>query len=105
MLALNLKTLLDVVTSQVISSNGQRNRNLMRKKISIKVLRWLVATFIEASKFQETTVKRWKLKEHYSEYFCTFKFNANGKYISFIAIRGINKSVIITSETKYKEGW
>lgn len=42
------------------------SRNLMRRvKVSFKVLRWLVETFIEASKIQENAVKRWKMKEHY----------------------------------------
>lgn len=38
----------------------------MRKvKVSNNVLKCLVTTFIEASKIQGQTVKRWKVKDHF----------------------------------------
>ncbi|WMV48686.1 hypothetical protein MTR67_042071 [Solanum verrucosum] len=84
----------------------ERSRKLVRRvKVSIKVLRWLVATFIEASKLQGNVVKRWKMKDHYSEFFCTLKYNNSGRYISFVATQGQSKSVIITPESKHMEGW
>lgn len=84
----------------------ERSRNLMRRvSVSIKVLRWLVTAFIDASKEQGKTVKRWRMKDHFSDYFCTLKYNESGRYISFIAIQGQNKSVIITPESTYKGVW
>uniref|UniRef100_M1DGH2 Uncharacterized protein n=1 Tax=Solanum tuberosum TaxID=4113 RepID=M1DGH2_SOLTU len=121
----------------------ERSKNLMRRmKISIKVLRWLISVFIEASKVQGDSVKRWKVKDlysdfilffmtrktrsryplgahrvkppllcnssqttGYSDFFCTLKYNENGRYISFIAIQGQNKAVIITPESSYNTGW
>ncbi|KAG5599553.1 hypothetical protein H5410_030923, partial [Solanum commersonii] len=66
----------------------ERSRNLMRRiKISLKVLKWLVAVFIEASGVHGNTIKRWRMKDHFSEFFCTLKYNENGRYISFIAIQ------------------
>ncbi|PHT75935.1 Isoamylase 1, chloroplastic [Capsicum annuum] len=83
----------------------ERSRNLMRRvKISIKVLRWLVSVFIEASKVQGNVIKKWNLKDHFSKSYCSLNYNENGRYVSFIAIQGQNKSVIITPETSYKGG-
>lgn len=85
---------------------GGSNRNLMQRvKISLKVLKWLAAVFIEASKVQRNTIKRWRMKDHFSEFFCTLKYNENGRYIIFIAIQGQRKSIIITPESTYKGGW
>lgn len=84
----------------------ERSRYLMRRvKISSKVLRWLASVFTEASKIHENTVKRWKMKDHFSEFFCTLKCNENGRYISFIALQGQRKSIIITPESSHKGGW
>ncbi|WMV47888.1 hypothetical protein MTR67_041273 [Solanum verrucosum] len=84
----------------------ERSRKLVRRgKISIKVLRWLISVFIEASEVQGDSVKRWKVKNLYSDLFCTLKYNKKGKYISFIAIQGQNKAVIITPESSYNTGW
>ncbi|KAG5619929.1 hypothetical protein H5410_005147 [Solanum commersonii] len=84
----------------------ERNRRLMRRvEISIKVLKWLVTVFIEASKVQRRTVKRWNMKDHFAEFYCTLKYNESGRYINFIALQGQNKSVIITPESTFKGGW
>lgn len=45
------------------------------------------------------------MKDHFSEFFCTLMYNENGRYISFIAIQGQSKSVIITPESIDKGGW
>lgn len=83
----------------------ERSRNLMRRvKVSIKVLKWLVAVFIEASKVQGRTIKMWNMKDHFGEFYCTLKYNESGRYISFIALQGQNKSVIITPESTPKGG-
>ncbi|WMV55388.1 hypothetical protein MTR67_048773 [Solanum verrucosum] len=74
-------------------------------KVSIKVLKWVVAVFIEASKVHGRTVKRWNLKDHFAEFYCTLKYNESGRYISFIALQGQNKSVIITPESTPNGGW
>ncbi|KAH0661436.1 hypothetical protein KY284_026367 [Solanum tuberosum] len=84
----------------------ERSQYQMRRvKISIKVLRWLVAIFIEASKVQGMAVKRWSMKDHFAELYCTLKYNEKGRYISFIATQGISRSIIITPETNNKGGW
>ncbi|KAG5609573.1 hypothetical protein H5410_020854 [Solanum commersonii] len=98
----------------------ERSRRLMRRvEISTKVLKWLVTVFIEASKVQGRTVKRWNMKDHFAEFYCTLKYkgesigghrwvrpkyNESGRYISFIALQGQNKSVIITPESTFKGG-
>uniref|UniRef100_M0ZV41 DUF4283 domain-containing protein n=1 Tax=Solanum tuberosum TaxID=4113 RepID=M0ZV41_SOLTU len=74
-------------------------------KVSIKVLKWVVAVFIKASKVHRRTVKRWNLKDHFAEFYCTLKYNESGRYISFIALQGQNKSVIIIPESTPKGGW
>ncbi|KAG5614842.1 hypothetical protein H5410_014666 [Solanum commersonii] len=80
----------------------ESSRNLVRRvKISIKVLRWLVSIFIEASKVQGKVIRRWKFKEHFAEFYCSLKYNDNGRFVSFIAIQGRNKSIIITPEASY----
>jgi len=84
----------------------ESSRKLVRRvKISIKVLRWLVSIFIEASKVQGKVIRRWKLKEHFAEFYCSLKYNENGRFVSFIAIQGQNKSIIITPEASYMGGW
>ncbi|WMV40484.1 hypothetical protein MTR67_033869 [Solanum verrucosum] len=84
----------------------ERSRKLMRGvKVSIKVLKWVVAVFIEASKVHGRTVKRWNLKDHFAEFYCTLKYNESGRYISFIALQGQNKSVIITPESTPNGRW
>lgn len=45
------------------------------------------------------------MKDHFSEFFCTLKYNEHGRYISFVAVQGNNESVIITPEISFKEGW
>ncbi|KAG5599060.1 hypothetical protein H5410_030430 [Solanum commersonii] len=53
----------------------------------IKLLRWLISVFIEASNVQGKS------------------YNENGRYVSFIVIEGQNKAVTITPESSYKGGW
>ncbi|KAM3252930.1 hypothetical protein P3L10_007000 [Capsicum annuum] len=75
----------------------ERSRFLMRKiKISHKVLKWIAFVFIEATKEQRKIVKRWSMKDHFSKFFCTIKYNENGRYISFTTIQGEHKADIIT---------
>lgn len=50
-------------------------------------------------------MKRWKVKDLYSNFFCTLIYNENGRYIRFIAIQGQNKAVIITPESSYNTSW
>ncbi|KAG5606295.1 hypothetical protein H5410_027787 [Solanum commersonii] len=58
--------------------------------------------FIEASKVQGRIVKRWNMKDNFAAFYCTLKYNESGRYISFIALQGQNKSVIITPESTFK---
>ncbi|KAF3674022.1 Ras-related protein RABF2b [Capsicum annuum] len=82
------------------------SRYVMRKvQISHKVLKWIAFVFIEATKEQRKTVKRWSIKDNLWEFFCTLKYNENGRYISFISIQGEHKAVIITPETTLNGGW
>ncbi|KAG5595104.1 hypothetical protein H5410_036336, partial [Solanum commersonii] len=75
-------------------------RNLVRRaKFSIKVLRWLISVFIEASKVKGDSVKRWKVKDLYLDFFCTLKYNKKGGYIGFIAIQGQNKASSLQSKS------
>lgn len=82
------------------------SRHLKRRAtISLKVMKWIVQVFVTASKEPNQTVRRWKLKDHYAEFFCTLKYNERGRYISFIALQGGNRAVIITPEVSFKAGW
>ena len=64
----------------------------------------MVAVFIEPSKVQGRTIKRWNMKDHFADFYCTLKYNSSGRYISFIALQGQKKSVIITPESTFKGG-
>lgn len=44
------------------------------------------------------------MKDHYSEFFCTPKYNKSGRYINFITIQGQSKLVLIIPESKHKGG-
>ena len=67
----------------------ERSRYLTREvTISINVMKWLVFVFNAATEEKRKTVKRWNMKDHFSEFFCTLKYNESGRYISFIAIHG-----------------
>lgn len=56
-------------------------------------------------KHTKNVIKRWSTKDHFAEFFCTFKYNENGRYIRFIAIQGQNKSIVITPESLNRGGW
>jgi len=73
--------------------------------ISINVMKWLVFIFNATTVEKRKIVKRWNMKDHFSEFFCTLKYNESGRYISFIAIQGGSKSIIITPESPHKEDW
>lgn len=45
------------------------------------------------------------MKDHFAEFDCTLKYNSSGRYISFIELQGQKKSVIVTPESTFKEGW
>ncbi|KAG5577331.1 hypothetical protein H5410_057465 [Solanum commersonii] len=45
------------------------------------------------------------MKDHFSEFFCTLKYNENGRYNSFIALQGQSKSIIITPDNSHDGGW
>lgn len=50
---------------------------MKRVKVSFKVLKWLVAVFIEASQVLGNIIKIWSMKDHLSEFFYTLKYNEN----------------------------
>lgn len=78
----------------------------MRKvKIGIKVQKWLVSVFIEASKIRGDVIKWWSLRDHFEEFYRTLKFNENGRYVSFSAIQREKRSIIITPEFSDKVSW
>lgn len=79
--------------------------HMRRVKVNIKVLRWLVAIFIEASKIQGRIVERWSVKNHFAKFYSTFIYNEIGRYIIFISIQGMSRSIIITPETSNKGCW
>ncbi|KAF3665931.1 hypothetical protein FXO38_09300 [Capsicum annuum] len=53
---------------------------------------------IEASEVQGSIIKRWGMKDHFSEFFCTLKYNENGRSISFIAIQEALKKELVQAE-------
>ncbi|KAF3662554.1 putative UDP-glucose 6-dehydrogenase-like isoform 1 [Capsicum annuum] len=84
----------------------ERSRNLMRKvSLSRKVMKWLVHVFNDASKEQKMSTKRWKTRDLFAEFYCNLKYNEHGRYISFIAVQGGNRSVIISPEIALNAGW
>ncbi|KAF3661862.1 hypothetical protein FXO37_12741 [Capsicum annuum] len=56
------------------------------------------SVIIEASEVQGNIIKRWGMKDHFSEFFCTLKYNENGRYISFIAIQEALKKELVQAE-------
>ncbi|OIT39117.1 hypothetical protein A4A49_63403, partial [Nicotiana attenuata] len=58
----------------------------MRKAtLSLKVMKWVVEVFNVATKEHGRAIRRWNMKDHYAEFYCTLKYNEHGRYISFIA--------------------
>lgn len=77
----------------------ERRSKLMRS-VTISHEKWLVAVFIEASGVQGNTIKRWRMKDHFSEFFRTLKYYENGGYIALLLFK--SKSIILhwTTHTK-----
>lgn len=63
----------------------ERSRNLMRRTtFSRKTMEWLCFVLQEASRDADHYVRRWKLKEEQSNFFCARKTNKFGRFISIV---------------------
>ncbi|WMV07421.1 hypothetical protein MTR67_000806 [Solanum verrucosum] len=68
-------------------------------------MEWVGFVLREASKTKGNSVKRWKIHDHASEFFCSRNFNKSGRYISIINMQGKRKAVIIIPEWSFNSGW
>lgn len=83
----------------------ERSRNFMWRVIySSKVSQWIPDTLNLTSKVRGETVIGWKMKDHFTDIFCTLKNNRYGRYISIAALHGKHKSVLIIPETSFNAG-
>lgn len=84
----------------------ERSRNMMRRSsMGRKTMEWICYVLKEASKDHKNLVKRWKNKDQLTEYFCTREFNAHGRYMSILSLKGEGRSVIIIPELASNAGW
>ncbi|KAG5607522.1 hypothetical protein H5410_029014 [Solanum commersonii] len=80
----------------------EHSRHQMKRvKISIKVLKWLVAELKPPKCWEDTksqskqALKRWNMKDHFAEFYCTLKYNESGRYISFIALQDKTQGIAV----------
>ncbi|KAG5596245.1 hypothetical protein H5410_037477 [Solanum commersonii] len=86
--------------SEVLFDWIERDRYLMRQvTISINVRKWLVFIFNAATEEKRKTIKRWNMKDHFLEFFCTLKYNESGRVKN--PIPGRNRQ----TKTSYKEAF
>ncbi|KAG5615576.1 hypothetical protein H5410_015400 [Solanum commersonii] len=84
----------------------ERGRNrVTRMTVSQKTMEWLVYALKEASKDQGNFVRRWKVWDHSTEFFCSKNFNKDGRYISIIKTQGKRRAVIFIPEWSLNFGW
>ncbi|KAG5616845.1 hypothetical protein H5410_016669 [Solanum commersonii] len=50
-------------------------------------------------------VRRWRYKDQAAEFFGTRKYNAHGRYMNILSLKGEDKSVIIVPELDINAGW
>lgn len=74
----------------------ERSRNMMRRlTLSKKVMEWICFILKEASNDKKNPVRRWRRKDQVAELFGNRKYNAQGRYISNLSLKGEDRSVII----------
>lgn len=78
---------------------------LRRMSISRGVLLWLCKRMQEASGNEGKIFKPWRCRDMPTYIYCTQKFNKYGRYISIIAVKGQNRTVIILPENQFNKGW
>uniref|UniRef100_M1BVD4 Uncharacterized protein n=1 Tax=Solanum tuberosum TaxID=4113 RepID=M1BVD4_SOLTU len=84
----------------------ERSRNKMsRITLSEKVMEWICFILREASSDQKNLVRRWRYKDQAAEFFGTRKYNAHGRYMSILSLKGEDRSVIIVPELDINAGW
>ncbi|KAG5577179.1 hypothetical protein H5410_057313 [Solanum commersonii] len=84
----------------------ERSRNKMsRITLSEKVMEWICFILREASFDQKNLVRRWRYKDQAVEFFGTRKYNAHGRYMSILSLKGEDRSVIIVPELDINAGW
>lgn len=48
----------------------------------------MASVYIDATKGQRKMAKRLNMKDHFSDFFCTLKYNENGTYINLFPFNG-----------------
>jgi len=70
-----------------------------------KTMMWILQRLKEASLSKGNSVRRWKMREDFSETFCARNLNKYGRYISIINLKGKRRSVLIIPELTLNSGW
>lgn len=84
----------------------ERSRKRMRRiTLSRKIMEWICCILKDASNDNKNLVRRWRTKEQISEFYGTRKYNVHGRYMSFLALIGETKEVIIVPELGINAGW
>ncbi|XP_075097622.1 uncharacterized protein LOC107798738 isoform X2 [Nicotiana tabacum] len=100
-----------VFTRVIPSQRGrERGHNLIRRTLfSQNTMEWLCYAISEASKVKGNSVRRWKLQDHFTKFFCSRNYNKHGRYISIISLQGKarnkRRSTIIIPEMAFNTGW
>lgn len=58
----------------------------------------------KASSDQKNQVRRWRYKDQAAEFLGTRKYNAHGRYMSILSLKGEDRSVIIIPEIDINAG-
>ncbi|CAN4077188.1 unnamed protein product [Withania somnifera] len=63
----------------------ERSRHRMRSiTLSKKVMEWICYILKEASSDQKNLVRRWRTREHATDFYGTRKYNEHGRFISIL---------------------
>ena len=83
----------------------ERSRNLMRRStFSWKTMELLCFVLQEASKDAGTFVRKWQLKEQYSSFYSSRKYNKFGRLFSIVTFQGDNRAVTIIPVKFWQSG-
>ncbi|WMV19541.1 hypothetical protein MTR67_012926 [Solanum verrucosum] len=83
----------------------ERSRNRMSKiTLNKKVTEWICYILNKASTDNKNVLRRRRIKDQMAEYFGTRKFNAHGRYMNILSLKGKDRAVVILLEA-FNVGW
>ncbi|KAH0689224.1 hypothetical protein KY289_016582 [Solanum tuberosum] len=83
----------------------ERSRNRMSKiTLNKKVTEWICYILNKVSTDNKNVLRRRRIKDQMAEYFGTRKFNAHGRYMNILSLKGMDRAVVILLEA-FNVGW